>query len=130
MKEAIIALMIGLMFIFELLILIKADRYVYLIHTADKDSLSKEDKAKRTTMIFFGMLYLIFMLLGMAMGTLWYIYGSIFLLSILTSPVFSYFRKQKAWSMFTMVKRIDCALTLILIAWLFLEHFHPGIINY
>lgn len=129
MKEVILALMLGVAFCYELLILIKAESYVRAMYRIKKADRSENDKTIYFSVGCFGIIYLGFIVLGMAISDLWYVYLIIFLLSIGQTPINNYFKRNHYWGALVQFKRLDSLISLGLIAFLFFGHFHPEVIS-
>jgi len=128
MKDVILALMLGTAFCYELVIFIKARSYIRVFY---KTKLSEEDdKTVKFGVGCFSLIYVIFLILGMAISELWYVYLFIFALSIIQSPITKYLKSKEYWETLVQFKRLDCALSMATITFLFFAHFHPEVINW
>jgi hypothetical protein len=105
MKEVLLALMIGLTICYETYVLIKTRGFVRALYMLPKDA--DEEKAIRLVGGCFSLIYLVWLILGMAFSGLWYAYLLIFILSVLQSPVAKYFKKHKQWEALIVFKKID-----------------------
>jgi hypothetical protein len=77
----------------------------------------------------FSAIYLMWLILGMAISGLWYAYLGIFLLSLLQAPVAKYFKKNKHWESLILFKKIDGVISMTILVWLFVAHFHPELLG-
>jgi hypothetical protein len=127
MKDVILALILGTLFSYEFIMCIKARTYVRAIYKNVKD---EDDKAIRFGLGCFSTIYLVTLLLGMAISHLWYGYLTLFLLSILQSPLTQYLKRNKHWETLIALKRLDSVISLGIIAFLFFGHFHPEVIEW
>jgi hypothetical protein len=125
MKEVVLALILGTLFMYESIMFIKARSYVRALY---KNKTDEDDKAIRFGLGCFSTIYLITLLLGMAISHLWYGYLTLFLLSIIQTPLTQYLKRNKHWETLIGVKRLDSAISLAIIAFLFFGHFHPEIL--
>jgi hypothetical protein len=127
MKDVILALMIGAAFMYEMWVFIKTRAFVRVIYMLPKDA--DEEQAIRLVGGCFSLIYLVWLILGMALSGLWYAYLLIFILSILQSPVAKYFKKHKQWEALIVFKKIDCVISIAILVWLFVAHFHPELLG-
>ena len=127
MKEVVLALILGTLFMYEVVMFIKARSYVRAVY---KNKTDKDDKAIRFGLGCFSTIYLITLLLGMAISHLWYGYLTLFLLALIQSPLVQYLKRNKHWETLIGVKRLDSAISLGIIAFLFFGHFHPEVIKW
>lgn len=127
MKEVVLALILGTLFMYELLMFIKARTYVRALY---KNKTDEDDKAIRFGLGCFSTIYLITLLLGMAISHLWYGYLTLFLLALIQSPLVQYLKRNKHWETLIAVKRFDSVISLGIIAFLFFGHFHPEVIEW
>jgi hypothetical protein len=127
MKEVVLALILGTLFMYEVIMFVKARSYVRAVYKNKKD---EDDKAIRFGVGCFSTIYLITLLLGMAISHLWYGYLTLFLLALILSPLVQYLRRNKYWETLIGVKRLDSAISLGIITFLFFGHFHPEVIEW
>lgn len=127
MKDVILALILGTIFIYEFIMLIKARSYVRALY---KNKSAEDDKAIRFGVGCFSTIYLITLLLGMAISSLWYGYLTLFILSVIQSPFIQYLKRNKYWESLVIVKRLDSIISLGIITFLFFGHFHPEVIEW
>ena len=127
MKEVLLALMIGLTICYETYVLIKTRGFVRALYMLPKDA--DEEQAIRLVGGCFSLIYLVWLILGMALSGLWYAYLLIFILSVLQSPVAKYFKKHKQWEALIVFKKIDCVISMAILVWLFVAHFHPELLG-
>ena len=127
MKEVVLALILGTLFMYEVVMFIKARAYVRAVY---KNKTDEDDKAIRFGLGCFSTIYLITLLLGMAISHLWYGYLTLFLLSIIQTPLTQYLKRNKYWETLIGVKRLDSAISLGIITFLFFGHFHPEVIEW
>ena len=130
MKEVLLALMLGAAFIYEFITCIKAKSYVRAMYRIKKDDRSDNDKAISFSVGCFGIIYLVFLLLGMAISDLWYVYLIIFIFSLIQSPINRYLRRKHYWTLLVEFKRLDSIISIGLIVYLFFAHFHPEVIEW
>jgi hypothetical protein len=90
MKEVLLALMLGTALCYEIIIFIKARSYVRTFYVRSKEERDENDKTVQFGIGCFSLIYMIFLVLGMAISSLWYIYLTIFLISIIQSPINRY----------------------------------------
>lgn len=128
MKDVILALMLGTAFCYELVIFIKARGYVRVFYK--KKHSEEDDKTIKFGLGCFSLIYVVFLILGMAISELWYIYLFIFALSIIQSPITSFLKRRKYWETLVQFKRLDCALSMATIVFLFFSHFHPEVLTW
>ena len=128
MKEVILALMLGFAFCYEVIIFIKARSYVRTFYRRSKDERDENDKTVQLGVGCFSIFYWVFLFLGMALSNLWPIYLTIFLMSIIQSPIVNYLKRRKYWEALVNVKRFDTGVSILLIIFLFFAHFHPEIL--
>lgn len=128
MKEVLLALMIGLTICYETYVLIKTRGFVRALYILPKDS--EEKRAIRITSGCFSLIYLVWLILGMALSGLWYAYLVIFILSIIQSPIVKYFKKHEQWETLIVFKKIDCVISIVILVWLFFAHFHPEVLQW
>ena len=127
MKEVVLALILGTLFMYEVVMFIKARAYVRAVY---KNKTDEDDKAIRFGLGCFSTIYLITLLLGMAISHLWYGYLTLFLLALILSPLTQYLKRNKHWETLIVVKKLDSAISLGIIAFLFFGHFHPEVIEW
>jgi len=127
MKEVVLALILGTLFMYEVIIFIKARSYVRAVYKSKKD---EDDKAIKFGVGCFSTIYLITLLLGMAISHLWYGYLTLFLLALIQSPLVQYLRRNKYWETLIGVKRLDSLISLGIITFLFFGHFHPEVLEW
>ena len=127
MKDVILALMIGAAFMYEMWVFLKTRAFITALYILPKD---KDDKESiRLVTGCFSAIYLVWLILGMAISGLWYAYLLIFILSILQSPVAKYFKKNEQWEALIVFKKIDCVISIAILVWLFVAHFHPELLG-
>ena len=90
MKDVILALMLGTAFCYELVIFIKARKYVNVLYK--RTHTEEDDKTIKFGLGCFSLIYVVFLILGMAISELWFIYLYIFALSIIQSPINNYLK--------------------------------------
>lgn len=122
-KEPVIAIMLGLILIYEFLVLTRINSFVELSYTSFGTK-SKADKSKLLIITMFNLFYMMFIIFGMCFGTQWKLYGLVFLLSIVSSPVIRYYKKKDNMPMITFVKIMDTLASIFLITKIFFNHFH------
>jgi TRAP-type uncharacterized transport system fused permease subunit len=127
MKDVILALTMGAVFIYEMWIFIKTRAFVKVIYMLPKDS--EEKLAIKFVSGCFSLIYLVWLILGMALSDLWYAYLAIFTLSILQSFVTKYLKKNKHWESLILFKKIDGVISMAILVWLFVAHFHPELLG-
>ena len=127
MKEVLLALMIGLTICYETYVLLKTRGFVRALYILPKDA--DEEKTIRIVGGCFSLIYLVWLILGMALSGLWYAYLLIFILSVLQSPVAKYFKKHEQWEALIVFKKIDCVISIAILVWLFFAHFHPEVLG-
>ena len=127
MKEVLLALMIGLTICYETYVLLKTRGFVRALYILPKDA--DEEKTIRIVGGCFSLIYLVWLILGMALSGLWYAYLVIFILSVLQSPVAKYFKKHEQWEALIVFKKIDCVISIAILVWLFFAHFHPEVLG-
>lgn len=127
MKEVLLALMIGLTICYETYVLIKTRGFVRALYILPKDE--DEEKTIRIVGGCFSLIYLVWLILGMALSGLWYAYLVIFILSVLQSPIAKYFKKHEQWESLIVFKKIDCVISIAILVWLFFAHFHPEVLG-
>ncbi len=125
MKDVILALCIGFLIIYELTICIKARSYVRACYQSGKE----DDKAIKMSVGCMTIFYLFFLILGLAIGEEYYIYGIVLLLGIIGSFITSILKNGELWGGLLFYKRLDSIITMVLFAWLFFQHFHPEMIE-
>lgn len=128
MKEVLLALMIGLTICYEIYVLFKTRGFVRALYMLPKDA--DEEQTIRLVGGCFSLIYLVWLILGMALSGLWYAYLLIFILSLLQSPVAKYFKKNEQWEALIVFKKIDCVISIAILVWLFFAHFHPEVLGY
>jgi hypothetical protein len=128
MKEVVLALMLGTAFCYELVVFIKARGYVRVLYKTKHSE--EDDKAVKFGLGCFSLIYVVFLILGMAISELWYVYLFIFALSIIQSPINKYLKRRKYWESMVQFKRLDSALSMATIAFLFFAHFHPEVLTW
>lgn len=127
MKEVLLALMIGLTICYEIYVLFKTRGFVRALYMLPKDA--DEEQTIRLVGGCFSLIYLVWLILGMALSGLWYAYLLIFILSVLQSPVAKYFKKNEQWEALIAFKKIDCVISIAILVWLFFAHFHPEVLG-
>ena len=127
MKEVLLALMIGLTICYETYVLIKTRGFVKALYILPKDA--DEEKTIKYVSGCFSLIYLVWLILGMALSGLWYAYLVIFILSIIQSPIAKYFKKHEQWESLIVFKKIDCVISIAILVWLFFAHFHPEVLG-
>jgi hypothetical protein len=127
MKDVLLALMIGAAFMYEMWIVLKTRAFVKVIYMLPKNDEDKE--AIKIASGCFSLIYLVWLILGMAISSLWYAYLAIFILSILQAPVAKYFKKHKHWESLILFKKIDGIISMTILIWLFVAHFHPELLG-
>ncbi len=127
MKEVLLALMIGLTICYETYVLFKTRGFVRALYILPKDE--DEEKTIRIVGGCFSLIYLVWLILGMALSGLWYAYLVIFILSVLQSPIAKYFKKHEQWEALIVFKKIDCVISIAILVWLFFAHFHPEVLG-
>jgi hypothetical protein len=127
MKEVVLALILGTLFMYEVIMFVKARSYVRAVYKNKKD---EDGEAIRFGIGCFSTIYLITLLLGMAISHLWYGYLTLFLLALIQSPLVQYLRRNKHWETLIGVKRFDSLISLVIITFLFFGHFHPEVIDW
>ncbi len=123
----LLALMIGATFMYEMWVFIKTRAFVKVIYMLPKDS--EEKLAIKFVSGCFSLIYLVWLILGMALSDLWYAYLAIFTLSILQSFVTKYLKKNKHWESLILFKKIDGVISMAILLWLFVAHFHPELLG-
>ena len=127
MKDVLLALMIGAAFMYEMWVFVKTRAFITALYILPKD---KDDKESiRLVTGCFSTIYLVWLILGMAISGLWYAYLAIFILSLLQAPVAKYFKKNKHWEALILFKKIDCVISMTILVWLFVAHFHPELLG-
>jgi hypothetical protein len=129
MKEVFLALMLGIAICYEIITFIKARSYVRTFYMRSRHELDENDKTVKFGIGCFSIFYIVFLFLGMALSNLWFIYLTIFLMSIIQSPINRYLRKRKYWETLIQVKRFDSLVSIAILTFLFFAHFHPEVIN-
>ena len=127
MKDVLLALMIGAAFMYEMWIFVKTRAFVKIMYISPKDD--EDKRAIRVATGCFSLIYLVWLILGMAISGLWYAYLAIFILSILQSPVAKYLKKHKHWESLILFKKIDGIISMTILVWLFVAHFHPELLG-
>jgi hypothetical protein len=127
MKDVILALMIGAAFMYEMWVFLKTRAFITALYILPKDKGDKE--SIRLVTGCFSTIYLVWLILGMAISGLWYAYLAIFILSLLQAPVAKYFKKNKHWEALILFKKIDCVISMTILVWLFVAHFHPELLG-
>ena len=127
MKEVLLALMIGLTICYETYVLIKTRGFVRAIYMLPRDA--DEELTIRLVGGCFSLIYLVWLILGIALSGLWYAYLVIFILSVLQSPVAKHFKKNEQWEALVVFKKIDCVISIAILVWLFFAHFHPEVLG-
>jgi hypothetical protein len=130
MKEVLLALMLGTALCYEIIIFIKARSYVRTFYVRSKEERDENDKTIQFGIGCFSLIYMIFLVLGMAISSLWYIYLTIFLISIIQSPINRYLKKRKYWESMIMFKKLDSLVSIVIISFLFFAHFHPEVLTW
>lgn len=128
MKDVILALMLGTAFCYELVIFVKARGYVRVLYKTKHSE--EDDKTIKFGLGCFSLIYVIFLILGMAISELWYVYLFIFALSIIQSPINNYLKRRKYWESMVQFKRLDSALSMGTLVFLFFSHFHPEVLTW
>jgi hypothetical protein len=127
MKDVLLALMIGAAFMYEMWVFLKTRAFITALYILPKD---KDDKESiRLASGCFSTIYLVWLILGMAISGLWYAYLAIFVLSLLQAPVAKYFKKNKHWESLILFKKIDGVISMTILVWLFVAHFHPELLG-
>jgi hypothetical protein len=127
MKEVLLALMIGLTICYETYVLFKTRAFITALYILPRDAEDKE--SIRLASGCFSLIYLVWLILGMAISGLWYAYLAIFVLSLLQAPVAKYFKKNKHWESLILFKKIDGVISMAILVWLFVAHFHPELLG-
>jgi hypothetical protein len=127
MKDVILALMIGAAFTYEMWVFLRTRAFITALYILPKDDEDKQ--AIRLASGCFSTIYLVWLILGMAISGLWYAYLAIFILSILQAPVAKYFKKNKHWESLILFKKIDGVISMAILLWLFVAHFHPELLG-
>jgi len=127
MKDVILALMIGAAFTYEMWVFLRTRAFITALYILPKDKGDKE--SIRLVTGCFSAIYLVWLILGMAISSLWYAYLAIFILSILQAPVAKYFKKNKHWESLILFKKIDGVISMTILVWLFVAHFHPELLG-
>ena len=127
MKDVILALMIGAAFMYEMWVFLKTRAFITALYILPKDKGDKE--SIRLVTGCFSTIYLVWLILGMAISGLWYAYLAIFILSLLQAPVAKYFKKHKHWESLILFKKIDGVISMTILVWLFVAHFHPELLG-
>jgi hypothetical protein len=127
MKDIILALMIGAAFTYEMWVFLRTRAFITALYILPKDDEDKQ--AIRLASGCFSTIYLVWLILGMAISGLWYAYLGIFLLSLLQAPVAKYFKKNKHWESLILFKKIDGVISMAILVWLFVAHFHPELLG-
>ena len=127
MKDVILALMIGAAFTYEMWVFLRTRAFITALYILPKDDEDKQ--AIRLASGCFSTIYLVWLILGMAISSLWYAYLAIFILSILQAPVAKYFKKNKHWESLILFKKIDGIISMAILVWLFVAHFHPELLG-
>jgi len=127
MKEVLLALMIGLTICYETYVLIKTRAFITALYILPRDAEDKE--SIRLASGCFSLIYLVWLILGMALSGLWYAYLGIFILSVLQAPVAKYFKKNEQWEALIVFKKIDGIISMTILVWLFVAHFHPELLG-
>ena len=122
MKDIVLALMIGAAFTYEMWVFLKTRAFITALYILTKDDEDKQ--AIRLASGCFSAISLIWLILGMAISGLWYAYLGIFILSLLQAPVAKYFKKNKHWESLILFKKIDGIISMTILVWLFVAHFH------
>lgn len=130
MKEVLLALMLGVALCYEIITFIKARSYVRTFYVRSKEERDENDKTIQFGIGCFSLIYMIFLILGMAISSLWYIYLTIFIMSIIQSPINRYLKKRKYWETMVVFKKLDSLVSIIIISFLFFAHFHPEVIKW
>jgi hypothetical protein len=127
MKDVILALMIGAAFTYEMWVFLRTRAFITALYILPKDDEDKQ--AIRLASGCFSTIYLVWLILGMAISGLWYAYLAIFVLSLLQAPVAKYFKKNKHWEALILFKKIDGVISMAILVWLFVAHFHPELLG-
>jgi hypothetical protein len=127
MKDIVLALMIGATFMYEMWVFLKTRAFITALYILPKYKGDKE--SIRLITGCFSAIYLVWLILGMAISELWYAYLAIFILSILQAPVAKYFKKNKHWESLILFKKIDGIISMAILVWLFVAHFHPELLG-
>ena len=127
MKDVILALIIGAAFTYEMWVFLRTRVFITALYILPKDDEDKQ--AIRLASGCFSTIYLVWLILGMAISGLWYAYLGIFLLSLLQAPVAKYFKKNKHWESLILFKKIDGVISMAILVWLFVAHFHPELLG-
>jgi hypothetical protein len=127
MKDIVLALMIGVAFMYEMWVFLRTRAFITALYILPKDKGDKE--SIRLVTGCFSAIYLVWLILGMAISSLWYAYLAIFILSILQAPVAKYFKKNKHWESLILFKKIDGIISMAILVWLFVAHFHPELLG-
>ena len=127
MKDIVLALMIGAAFTYEMWVFLKTRAFITALYILPNDKGDKE--SIRLASGCFSTIYLVWLILGMAISGLWYAYLAIFILSLLQAPVAKYFKKNKHWESLILFKKIDGVISMTILVWLFVAHFHPELLG-
>jgi hypothetical protein len=130
MKEILLALMLGIALCYEIITFIKARSYVRTFYVRSKQERDENDKTVQFGIGCFSLIYMIFLVLGMALSSLWFIYLAIFIMSIIQSPVNRYLKRKKYWEVMVQFKRLDSIISIAILTCLFFAHFHPEVIEW
>lgn len=84
--------------------------------------LKSEEKVKGCLWVFLHLLYLVWAVIGLAISSQWHF----FLILLLSGLVFGLISKMLPDTGKVFIKVVDSSLSATLLAWLFMNHFHPG----
>lgn len=122
-KEIVIAAMLGLILIYEFYVLVNINNFVELCYKPIETK-TKKEKSLIVLIAVFNFAYFIFIVAGMAIGTQWYMYGILFVLSIIGSPVIKHFKKKDNFTAIALIRIVDITVSLVIVTKIFFNHFH------
>lgn len=116
MWELIIALSLGVLCLFEIAMCVNAHSYVKYFYV---------QKRKHLLITLLVLYYFVFVVFGAAIGTFWFWYWILFCIGIPSAIIKKHYIRKRKWKNLIIVTRIDSFICSIIIAYIFLRHFHP-----
>jgi len=104
-----------------------ADSLAFAKKMKDKDfwrsEIAKDDKSRGCLLVSIRMVFMIWVVIGIALASQW----QIFVLLLSASVVHKLISKIAPEDDLVISKKINAAASIIILLWIFMNHFHPGI---
>lgn len=108
-----------MLFCYEFVIFLKTKGFIRLTIASRTEELPLRDNVNKITLLWINLYYMAFVVAGMAYAYQWRLFIALFAVGIVSSILAHYFKSDKE-----VIKKIDSVICMVLLAMIFINHYH------